>query len=559
MNKVLKGLVAVAATAAMAVAGFAGASTAMADGTVSIKITGQEAGHTYNAFQVFAGDYADGVLSNVTWGENITNGSQVITALKEDSVFGSDAQNIFASCSDAACVAKALSTETNDSVKAQEFAKVVGDKVTGTGAASTQVSSDTNGTKYQIKNLSSGYYIVKDAGDGDNTPHHTVYSRYLAKVVPGTAAEINTKESKPDLDKQIKHNEKTTDAWGVVGDNQIGDTVEFRTISTVPNTTGYNTYTYEINDTMSEELTSNVKDASGVTIKVNDTTTLDSKYYTVTVDTANANKFTVNVNILDAIRAGKLATGDKLYAYYSGVLNEKAKTYEVGPQSNTANLVYSNNPNGEGTGKTVDKTVYDWTFKVNVNKVDGESNELTGAKFVLSKTDITASDDAAVKAYNETSNIDSITGNWKTGSDQLIKFIKDSTENTYTVAPADYVGETTTVIDTDKPIIKGLDDATSYYLYETKSPASYNRKVEPTKFTIDSGIYSETGNTVSETKISVDNAEKVSGMTVNVVNVKGTGLPSTGGMGTVMLYVAGIAVFVLAGATLVMALRRRNA
>ena len=31
MNKVLKGLVAVAATAAMAVAGFAGASTAMAD------------------------------------------------------------------------------------------------------------------------------------------------------------------------------------------------------------------------------------------------------------------------------------------------------------------------------------------------------------------------------------------------------------------------------------------------------------------------------------------------------------------------------------------------
>ena len=45
----------------------------------------------------------------------------------------------------------------------------------------------------------------------------------------------------------------------------------------------------------------------------------------------------------------------------------------------------------------------------------------------------------------------------------------------------------------------------------------------------------------------------------NVVNKKGSNLPSTGGMGTVLLYVAGIAVFVLAGATLVMALRRRNA
>ena len=42
MNKVLKGLVAVAATAAMAVAGFAGASTAMAaeGDTVTITIPG---------------------------------------------------------------------------------------------------------------------------------------------------------------------------------------------------------------------------------------------------------------------------------------------------------------------------------------------------------------------------------------------------------------------------------------------------------------------------------------------------------------------------------------
>ena len=46
---------------------------------------------------------------------------------------------------------------------------------------------------------------------------------------------------------------------------------------------------------------------------------------------------------------------------------------------------------------------------------------------------------------------------------------------------------------------------------------------------------------------------------ITVANVKGNTLPSTGGMGTVLLYVAGIAVFVLAGATLVMALRRRNA
>ena len=61
-------------------------------------------------------------------------------------------------------------------------------------------------------------------------------------------------------------------------------------------------------------------------------------------------------------------------------------------------------------------------------------------------------------------------------------------------------------------------------------------------------------------KINRTDGDKTNGtVQADVVNKKGSNLPSTGGMGTVLLYVAGIAVFVLAGATLVMALRRRNA
>ena len=61
-------------------------------------------------------------------------------------------------------------------------------------------------------------------------------------------------------------------------------------------------------------------------------------------------------------------------------------------------------------------------------------------------------------------------------------------------------------------------------------------------------------------KINQTYGDKTNGtVQADVVNKKGSNLPSTGGMGTVLLYVAGIAVFVLAGATLVMALRRRNA
>ena len=111
------------------------------------------------------------------------------------------------------------------------------------------------------------------------------------------------------------------------------------------------------------------------------------KYYTVTVDEKNANKFTVTVDVLKAIQDNKMYTGNKLYTYYTGILNENAKVYKDGKQENKAYLEYSNNPhNNTTTNKTPEKVVYDWTFKMEINKIDGESNApLSDAKFVLSK------------------------------------------------------------------------------------------------------------------------------------------------------------------------------
>ena len=73
-------------------------------------------------------------------------------------------------------------------------------------------------------------------------------------------------------------------------------------------------------------------------------------------------------------------------------------------------------------------------------------------------------------------------------------------------------------------------------------------------------ISTDTGAKFTLSGISYDgkNSENAQ-INTDIVNKSGNKLPSTGGMGTVLLYVAGIAVFVLAGATLVMALRRRNA
>lgn len=70
MNKVLKGLVAVVSTAAMAIAGFAGAASATAAGTnYDITVPSTDT-HTYSVYQVFTGDLSEGTLSNIKAGQN---------------------------------------------------------------------------------------------------------------------------------------------------------------------------------------------------------------------------------------------------------------------------------------------------------------------------------------------------------------------------------------------------------------------------------------------------------------------------------------------------------
>ena len=103
-----------------------------------------------------------------------------------------------------------------------------------------------------------------------------------------------------------------------------------------------------------------------------------------------------------------------------------------------------------------------------------------------------------------------------------------------------------------------------YKLVETKVPDGFN-KADDTYLEI-KATHDETAESpaLKNLTITVKNVETkgdtaTGTVATSVVNKKGSNLPSTGGMGTVMLYVAGIAVFVLAGATLVMALRRRNA
>lgn len=477
---------------------------ALAD-EVKYTITIKNSVGTYEAYQIFKGDLAGNVLSNIEWGTGVTEAGKA--------AFGTMT---------AAKVAKTLGNETAAKAFATEISKYLG----------TAAGKGTD----EITGLSAGYYLIKNESVNPNE----AYTDFILEVVKDV--KITPKGQKPTLDKQIRHNESGN--WGDVGDNQIGDTVEFRTITTVPNTTGYTKYDYEIHDEMSAGLTSNVTGASGVTIKINDRVELESSYYTVTVDSVDANKFSVKVDILKAIKEGKIEEGDNLYTYYTGVLNEDANVYDKGKQQNTAYLQYSNNPHDNNTkGETPHVTVYDWTFKMNVQKVDGANhNELKDAKFVLSKFGTV--DLGTIKEDGTPAE----TGN-------LIKLVYDSTDSTYRVATASDKN-TTYVMTAGNITIKGLDDAEDYYLYETKAPAGYNRLTEPVKFRINATYTSADSRPDVLTKVGDEAA--VTGLKVSVENNAGTTLPSTGGMGTTVFYVVGGGLMAVAVVLLVTKKRMEN-
>lgn len=505
LKKIMSVCVAMIMALAMCVTAYATGTGTTPAGSYKITITNEVEGHVYEAYQIFSGNLSKKVLSDIVWGSGVNPKGQTTLGTAET---------------------KAATLKNSDD--AASFAKEVAKYL------QNPVESTYNSTakKYEITGLSAGYYLVKDK---DNTLSNKddFYTAYIMEVVGDVTA--TPKGDKPTLNKQIKHNE--TDNWGVVGDNQIGDTVYFRTITTVPNVEGYTSYSYVISDTMSNGLTSNVKDNDSVRILINDSTELESNYYNVS---ANGNLFTVTVDIIKAIKDGKISAGQSLYTYYDAILNKDAIIYNEGKQQNTAHLEYSNNPNNTADkGKTPDKTVYDWTFKMGVNKVDGKDHGLTGAKFVLSKNGSLSTDKMGLNSEGIPTN-----------TDNLIALI-DNKDGTYTVAPSGYT-DITYVISAGNVTIKGLDDSIEYYLYETKAPEGYNILKTAVKFNI-TVDYANDGSSVAEGNptVTVNNGEPSTDLSTNVVNNEGSSLPSTGGIGTTIFYVVGVVLMLGAGVLLI--------
>ncbi len=522
MNKVLKGLVAVAATAAMAVAGFAGASTAMADtATGSIKVAEGDS-HTYTVYQVFTGTYgSDGSLGDVKPG----------TDFNADNGAGDNGTNLTAAKA-AEALAKIESTES-DQTKLAEILKFAN--------LTTQYGSDLTASA-PLTNVPAGYYLAKDK---DNTvTGNDAQTLYIVNVVGNSAVTITRKVDKPTFQKKVKDTNDSTGSttnWQDSADYDVNDEVPFQLTATLPanedDFAAYKTYKLVFTDNQSAGLT--YPAADGFIVKYGDTV-VPSTQYTLTLNpttTAADSTFTLTINDVKSLKdvngdAITVAAGGKFTVEYESTLNDKAVIGSTG-NPNEAKLQYSNNPNytGEGanspTGETPKDKVIVFTYQLNVNKTfdQGTPADNDLPKFTL------------YKSYKSGEQEE-----WrKVGEEITVTKTSNGTETKYTAS------------------FPRIDDG-NYKLVESHTPAGYNTAAD-TLFTVTAEHDIEAVNPLlTSLKIDQTDGNTTNGtVQANVVNKKGSNLPSTGGMGTVMLYVAGIAVFVLAGATLVMALRRRNA
>ena len=547
--------------------------TAIAADDNSITITVKKEGtHNYKAYQIFKGnlhgtgtDTDPYILTELQWGDNVT-GADFLTALKGDNSFLIDHDNdsstamvnAFASAAGAEDVAAVLEKYADGSDFAIAFAKFAGNHLkTGVNPKASDNEPNTS-KKYELTGLAAGYYLVKDEADITQDTPRTLNMLKVAGQVT-----LTTKEDLPTLDKKIitSTNPLTKDDKN---EASIGDVIDYELTSVVPTMEGYDKYFYVINDKMADGLTfdpSSVKVYINGAQLVNDSTNV---YYRVDQnDNAKVGnvQYTFQIVMNDFIQH-KAQAGKEIKVTYSAKLNENANITNTG-NPNKVFLTYSNNPNVEATPESAGnpdepKPGTPPNPDTPDNPGDDYEQKLKGAEFKLTGTDmniVLVSEDQFI--------LDNTTGTYWA-----------LTDGTYTTTDPSTSGvDTTKYVDTSKkykrttiftqkgniatPVeVKGFVDddgwiifkglgAGKYTLTETTTPKGYNT-VSPINIIISNdkvaSAFSKTNPNWKVVKdadpdVELTASDYIYGL--QVVNVKGATLPSTGGMGTRLFYIIG--------------------
>ena len=545
--------------------------------TYTITINSDKSGHTYEAYQIFAGEVSADktTLSDITWGSGVDSSSYdaIYSALAAITVT-SDTDTYYpftntptasggSALTSAADVAAALAAYPD---AAEDFAQVISQYLSTTHTDSTETTS-----LYTIDVTGSGYYLIEDA-DGSVTTAGDAYTDIILEVVADVTA--TSKSVYPSVTKSVDNE-----------DVSIGDPILYTLTGYIPDTSAYtNGYTYIFHDTLASGLDCYSSDPSAIGASVytpadvssdfdQSTTyyivnsdgelvaTTDSSpvtgttYYTqsslgysrdYTVSIDDSNKATtgtaITVTIVDAEQYSK----SYVVVVYTAKLNSYAVIGNDG-NTNSVKVTYSNNPNVSdpttATNDTPNAEVVTFTYELDVTKIDGstESNPtpttLENAEFVLYRYQ----SDGTTIEYVTVDSDNKVTG-WTTTEPSTATFVTG----------------------TDGKIsVIGLDEGT-YYLKETKAPDGYNSITSPIKIEIVATLEDTDNDGLDEVKsltVEVDNGGTVEttdtdkgSVSVTVKNNAGSVMPSTGGIG-VTVYVVGGLVLIVAALGVLMAVK----
>lgn len=406
---------------------------------------------------------------------------------------------------------KKLAGYTSNSTDVQKFADDFTADALTAGTPETKASPKLEKvTEYKFEGLDYGYYLVYQTGTKE------IQSSLVS--VDKETVEVSLKGEAPSI-------EKTADAETV----EIGQVVTYTITGTIPDTTGYDNYVYKINDKLTNGLDF-VKDAQG--------TAQEDTNYSVSVQIKNGasstqnavlsgdDKRTMTLDLSEWIRQNQGSKGNEFTVTYYAKVNADAVVIE----KNSASLEYGNNP--ENTTTTTPSEVKTPTYPLQIRKFarGDEQNFLAGATFRLYKTEQDAKDNTNPIAV--------------TGSDG--NYTVDKTSQSF-----DMLSAKTEIATGMNLKLNGLA-AGDYWLVETEAPDGYNGITAPIKITIAKSADTDVNNwTINKGDTQED--DKI----IDIENSTGTILPGTGGMGTILFTVVGIALILAIAASFVISRRKR--
>lgn len=396
--------------------------------------------------------------------------------------------------------------------------------------------------------LRPGYYLLLGATTSANGKVYKPMSAFIqvkggenVNVYGGgsqlTATEgvyvMNAKsESGPVIDKQVYDNRVTEgNGWKDAASASVGDTLDFYVKVEIPAYTGVTNVEMTLNDTLT-----NLEYIDGSATVYN--TIGSGNEFSNLIENAVTVKKGVYANgtqsvtfTLDYSKVKGNGTGNIVYVKYQAKMKEEAASAKQG--SNSVTLTYKTSMDSTST-KTPSETTNVYTYALGVEKTDTNHKKLTGAKFTL------YSDAACTNVLTFTK-------------------VGDGTDAYYRPAVAGETG--VTELDADF-LIRGLNVGV-YYMKETVVPTGYYAPKGAFKVTL-TAARGETTNTLTGVLttgcsiVSENDSDRllVEGIGVNtadtsrydarVLNSATPILPSTGGAGTVLFTIVGVALMVLA-------------